>query len=407
MAVEVTTSNNAKMIDTEAERASSSSSASFSVPVVGNVEFGGTWEHRQQSMAMFSCSIYFIVPMYLLCWILTISLLCINRVTAVIMTCYLGYIFLLDKSHTTGACRPYLRIFTTWWSHACDYLPLLLVKTANLDPKRRYVMGYHPHGIISVGFFCAFATDGARTLSLVPGDDDVKGDGCRGFSFLFPGIDRRLVTLRLSFMTPFLREYFLYMGAIDSSKETFRNNLSRPSTAVLVVVGGAAESMVVHNHGIDLVLEKRKGFVREAIMANACLVPVIAFGESDLYHIFEMDEPRWVARFQRFFKRATGVAIPIFQGRGLFLKDYGLMPVRTPVCVVVGAPIEPPDLQNHAAFRPEIDHDTDKPLNKDGAILLEWHRKYVSALQELYKSHADASWNRPGQQRRSSLKIVQ
>jgi hypothetical protein len=63
----------------------------------------------------------------------------------------------------------------------------------------------------------------------------------RGFSFLFPGIDRRVVTLPQNFKTPFLREYFRFMGAVDSDKATFRNILSRKSTALIVVVGGAAE----------------------------------------------------------------------------------------------------------------------------------------------------------------------
>ena len=36
---------------------------------------------------------------------------------------------------------------------------------------------------------------------------------------------------------------------------------------------------------MHLVLERRKGFVREAIAAGASLVPVLAYGENDLYHV--------------------------------------------------------------------------------------------------------------------------
>jgi hypothetical protein len=149
-------------------------------------------------------------------------------------------------------------------------------------------MGYHPHGIISVGAFGAFATDGAKTISLVPptttkvendeSNNELVQDDLldpRGFSSLFPGIDRRLITLPQNFRTPFLREYFLNMGSCDSAKETFRQVLSRNDgvgNAVVVVVGGAAESMLVQPGSIDLVLDRRRGFVREAILANACLV---------------------------------------------------------------------------------------------------------------------------------------
>ena len=44
--------------------------------------------------------------------------------------------------------------------------------------------------------------------------------------------------------------------------------------------GGAEESMAVIEKGMHLVLEKRKGFVREAIRAGASLVPVLAYGEA-------------------------------------------------------------------------------------------------------------------------------
>lgn len=381
-----------------------SESSSRSFPAIGAVTVGKNWKDRLQAVAMFSCSLYFIMPMVLCCWSLFIILLYTSRITAILMISYLGYVFLIDKSPINGTRVPYLRLLRPWWSYACDYLPLQLIKTANLDPEKKYVMGYHPHGIIAVGAFCAFATEGAKTLSLV--EDNKSDSDQRGFSSLFPGIDRRIVTLPQNFATPFLREYFLSMGAVDSSKETFRSFLSRPSRALIVVAGGAAESMISRKHTMDLVLEHRRGFVREAILANACLVPVIGFGESDLYHVMDTDKLSGIARLQELVKRNTGVAMPLFRGRSLFFLDFGVMPIRTPVCVVVGAPIEPPALADHKAFRPDIDRNTDKPQNKDGEILIEWHEKYKVALKELYESYEDAHWNQPGRQRQSSIRIV-
>ena len=37
---------------------------------------------------------------------------------------------------------------------------MTLVKTQDLPPDRRYVFGYHPHGIIGVGAIGSFATEG-------------------------------------------------------------------------------------------------------------------------------------------------------------------------------------------------------------------------------------------------------
>jgi 2-acylglycerol O-acyltransferase 2 len=394
-------------------------------PVVGTISLGSSWERRRQSLAMFTASLYFVLPMTLLCWVATLLSL-FYTTTAVPVALYLGYTWILDTSPTSGTRWPLLRHAVTWWAHACDYLPLLLVQTAVLDPQGTYVLGYHPHGIISVGCFGAFCTNGARTLSLV---DEHKSSSSRpkptpatttttppvslqeqihnnprGFASLFPGLERRVMTLPQNFRTPFLREYFLGMGAMSCAKESFRNVLQGSGRAVVVVVGGAAESLVVHPGSIELVLQRRRGFVREAILAGASLVPVLAFGETDLYQTFDTSPDHWMARLQRMVKQTTGLGMPVFQGRSLFFQDFGVMPERKPVVVVVGAPLAPPTLD--APFCPEVDRTTDQALNAHGKILLEWHGKYIQALQELYETHKDQPWNLPGKQRTSELQIV-
>lgn len=332
-----------------------------------------------------------------------------------LIVCYLTYVFLIDKSPKNGSRRAFMRdsIRTRkWWSYACDFFPITLVKTADLDPDKSYIMGYHPHGIISVGAMMSFATESVKTVSLVSTENDTHQDGKRnerGFSSLFPGIERRLITLPQNFTTPFLREYLLSMGCCDSAKETFRNVLARNSgkgNAVVVVVGGAAESMHVQPGGMDLVLKTRRGFVREAILANASLVPVIAFGENDLYLVFEPGQ-HWVARVQNIVKNFTGIAVPIFRGRSIFFKDFGLMPRRSPVVVVAGAPIEPPTLtaERRRNFQPKFDRQTNKPSNEDGKTVDALHATYVKALEELYAKLKDAKWNSPGRNRMASLRI--
>jgi len=475
-------------------------------------------------MAMFSCSLAFVLPGTCLCWGLVAHfgvLLPLHvfvwkdyyehpptaddgdfylpkfyelrtMAYALMVWIYLFYTFLLDSSQTSGCRSPRMRNwFPSWWNHACDFLPVVLVKTADLpafttttttsdDGKEtktittpnRYVMGYHPHGIIAVGAFCAFATDGARVLDLSDngkdGDkmndlrssgsrrksitpvglplrpsslsllDDDDDDGIiekpntppptRGFSSLFPNLDRRIVTLPVNFGTPFLRDYLLAMGAVTSEKETFRRYLNKNHTnsrAMVVVVGGAAESMLAYEGHIELVLKHRRGFVREAILANASLVPVLGFGETNLYTLYdEIDvgdseakdlkamyatqslslASSFISHFQKFARTSFGVAVPLFTGRSIFFKSLGVMPRRRPVVVVVGKPIPPPILEGD--FSPKIDRATDQPLNDHGKVLIEWHAKYVRALEELYHEYKDAPWNSPGKRRQDSMKIV-
>lgn len=95
------------------------------------------------------------------------------------------------------------------WSLFASYFPARLHRTQELPSTRKYIFGYHPHGIISHGAFAAFATEAL------------------GFSQLFPGIKNTLLTLDSNFRIPIYREYALAMGLASVSKESCENLLSR------------------------------------------------------------------------------------------------------------------------------------------------------------------------------------
>jgi 2-acylglycerol O-acyltransferase 2 len=61
--------------------------------------------------------------------------------------------------------------------------------------------------------------------------------------------------------------------------------------------------------------------------------------------------------------------MPLFFGRGVTI-DYGLLPHRKPITVVVGSPIVVKKIEN--------------PTSED---IIEYHGKYVSALQKLYDEY--------------------
>ncbi len=76
----------------------------------------------------------------------------------------------------------------------CLYFTARLHKTVELDPSQNYMMGFHPHGIMSMGAFVNFSTDGT------------------GFSKIFPGITSYLCMLKGMFLCPYSREYLLSVG---------------------------------------------------------------------------------------------------------------------------------------------------------------------------------------------------
>lgn len=61
------------------------------------------------------------------------------------------------------------------------------------------------------------------------------------------------------------------------------------------------------------------------------LVPVISFGETDLY---DQIENSWILQLQQKIRKVTGIAPVIFFGRGLFQYSFGIVPRRHPVTTV-------------------------------------------------------------------------
>lgn len=80
------------------------------------------------------------------------------------------------------------------FSHSSFLSPLQLVKTADLDPKHNYVLGFHPHGVLVAGAFTNFCTYAT------------------GFRQLFPGLTSYLLMLPLWFRAPFFRDYIMCAG---------------------------------------------------------------------------------------------------------------------------------------------------------------------------------------------------
>ncbi|XP_055347148.1 acyl-CoA wax alcohol acyltransferase 1-like [Paramacrobiotus metropolitanus] len=241
------------------------------------------------------------------------------------------------------------------WNHFRDYFPIHIIKTADLDPGGKYVMGVHPHGAsLALGALCTFHTEAL------------------GFRNLFPDIDVRLLALKTVFQIPLLREYALSFGTCDVSRKSIDYLLNRGAgSAVAIVVGGGKEVFEIDSKDYKLVLRNRKGFIRTAIQHGAHLVPVFIFGENDIYRL-AFPRGSVVYKVQRFIQKHFGGCLLFVIGKGLFTKGAGLMPFRKPITMVVGASI--PTEQKSDPSQAEID-------------LL--HRHYLDRLLDLFETHKE------------------
>ncbi|KAK1829864.1 DAGAT-domain-containing protein [Podospora conica] len=319
--------------------------------------FNIPWRRRLQTLAVVthSLSIASTVSFFFF--------LCAIPLTWPLLVPYLLYMLLSDAA-TDGRLRFRSERFRRLpiWGFFADYFPARLHKTHDLPPTRKYIFGYHPHGIISHGAFSAFATEAL------------------GFADKFPGITNSLLTLDSNFRIPLYREYILSLGIMSVSKASITHILSRGGRngegmgrAVTIVVGGARESLEAQPGTLHLVLAERKGFIKLAVRTGADLVPVLAFGENDLYEQVGPEEHPWLRRAQMYALRTLKFTLPFLHGRGIFNYDVGLMPYRRPLNIVVGRPIKVTQARSEAGV--------------DMGEVERLHGEYVAELRKMWERY--------------------
>ncbi|KAJ5197725.1 diacylglycerol o-acyltransferase [Penicillium cinerascens] len=285
---------------------------------------------------------------------------------------YLLHIFLSSAGTSGRLDRRSNRLRCSWFSKAfTSYFPCELHRSAPLPNSRKYVLGYHPHGIICHGAFASFATD------------------VTGFSTLFPGITNVLLTLDSNFKIPIYREYILSMGLGGVSRSSCHEILSQGGSdgrgagrAITIAVGGARESLLAKPGSMKLFIRGRIGFIRIAIRQGADVVPVLGFGENQLYDRIDSDMPPFVLKLQMLLKDYLGWTLPLFYGRSFFGGGWGFMPHREPLHVVVGRPVEVTQQDNPDASYIEQIHQA--YVNEIWRTWNEWkHKLPLNSVSEL------------------------
>lgn len=304
----------------------------------------------------------------------------------------------------------------------------------------RYMFVSHPHGVISFGITGAMCWDGESEVydtelkdegstgelagSVPTGDtsNPVKVEtqsklkSSRSFKSLFPGINAHLLTLSAQLIMPFYRDYLMCLGVGLVTKKSIHSILSRWHS-VTIVVGGAHESLLSRPGMNRLILNKRKGFVKIALeacnksekdmegyedtvnsnvknghwdnfMSDIAMVPIYVYGENNIHNVYNTTKHstrenrkhsyllKIFLKFQLFLKNITGFTIPLVNSRSIFNYDFGLLPYKRRVDVVVGSPIY--------VYR-KFGASPGDPVQKEEVDF--FHELYKSKLFELWKKN--------------------
>ena len=155
------------------------------------------------------------------------------------------------------------------------------------------------------------------------------------------------MTLPYHFYMPIFREVVFSLGMGPTSAKSITTLLRQSnetkdvsnrdgytSNAVVLLIGGAQEAINSHPNDYTVFLKRRKGFVRLALATGTPIVPVVTFGEVDLFEQPSNPDGSFMRYFQEFVKKLVGVAPVLFNGRGLFQYSFGLIPKRSPLTTV-------------------------------------------------------------------------
>ncbi|KAK1134839.1 hypothetical protein K0M31_007608 [Melipona bicolor] len=300
-----------------------------------------------------------IVIGYFAKYILAIYCIIYTNIPRYFVLLYIVWMYYDNSMYNVTGKRAQLREwFRTCIVHRylCNYFPIKLVKTTDLDPNKLYLLCSFPHGVLCTGICGAFGTDVA------------------GYRELFPHIECRIVILDRHFNTPIFREYCRITCSASSSPESMNLLLSTKPEApytgrvTILIVGGAAEAAESKPGTYRILIKRRKGFIRLALKNGVPIVPVCSFGETNLFDQLTFTEGSFMKKLQNYIRKKIGVPPVYLIGRGFSQYCMSFIPHRTPVTVVVGSPMD----------LPKIEEPTEEQIN-------EYHEKFVEHLVNFFE----------------------
>merc|ERR550532_3278729 len=160
-------------------------------------------------------------------------------------------------------------------------------------------------------------------------------------------------------------------GACAATKVGMENLFKQEKgLAAVLVPGGALEALNSDEDKIQLVLNRRKGFIKLALRFGVNLVPTFSFGENFIYDQVKAENGTFLRWFQELAEKWIGFIPVMFFGRGIFQYNYGIIPHRKKITIVVGKPMTVEKVE--------------EPSSEEIENL---HAKYVEGLQKLYNEY--------------------
>jgi 1-acyl-sn-glycerol-3-phosphate acyltransferase len=256
----------------------------------------------------------------------------------IVILCILGFLFLISISSIIGfsALAFYYgyhwlkkkgffswmwRNFTEQQQNLTDSIGTNIRETfflkgiENLEDKKAYLFLAHPHGLFSMAPFFHWGIQ----LGHWPSEKPIK-----------------IAIHSIFFKIPFVRELMEANHCIEVNEDEIRATLES-GTSVVVLTGGVQEISHTEPGILKVVLKKRQGVLRIAKELQAPIVPVLTFGENEL---FPPLKHKILEKIQEYLHAWFHIALPVptwesIQNWFTLLRK----PLDSPVITYIGKPI--------------------------------------------------------------------
>ena len=210
-----------------------------------------------------------------------------------------------------------------------------------IENNKQYLIAIHPHGLFPVG------TLGSLGLPI-----------CKNINNIFPLLVSNNLFVGIAsfcFYIPVIRDFFLFLGAIDCSKPIIEKFIKN-GYSIGIFIGGAEEAKFSNYGNTNLILKSRKGFLKLAIENNLTLLPIYTLGNNNIYKSYDID----FYNIFYFFKKVTGIWFP--RGKIIFKKiDF---------VSIIGKEI-----------------DVEKKIDYNNDDIIDLQNKYINNLNELFEKY--------------------
>lgn len=224
-------------------------------------------------------------------------------------------------------------------------------ETTGSNSQRIYL--WHPHGLFSV----------SHVFHLGSTVTD------------FPAALRPISPVGISYLShiPGFNQLYRIWNIVPSTAAAMRAALGR-GESLSVALGGAREALYSQPGRLKLNIKEKKGVFRMALEYGADLVPVITYGENELYEQSTM----WIVRMFNKILHRVGIVWPVPTVRCI-QKWWGLLaaPLTPTIQTVVGAPVR-------------VEKRESKEISEK--MVEDLRETYFTALRRLYSETRPASY---------------